>query len=66
MSETRSPIKAGYHGYPEARQGPDTGYTYVASSNPVLRGIPLTIAGAACVKYVCRHQYRMHPNEIAV
>lgn len=49
MSETRSPIKAGYHGYPEARQGPETGYTYVASSNPVLRGIPLTIAGAACV-----------------
>lgn len=49
MSKARGPIKAGYYGYPEAKEGPDTGYTNTPSSNPVLRGVPLAIAGSACV-----------------
>lgn len=52
MSEARNPIKAGYYGYPEAREGPNTGYTYTPSSNPVLRGVPLAIASSACVTHL--------------
>jgi len=49
MSEARNPLKDGYYGYPEAKEGPETAYTYTPASNPVLRGLPLSIASSACV-----------------
>ena len=51
MSEAQRPIKAGYHAYPEAKEGPETTYLNPPASNPVLRGLPLSIAGSACVLY---------------
>ena len=39
----------GYAGYPKAEEGPTTEYKSAPTSNPVLRGLPLAIAGSACV-----------------
>lgn len=50
MSEARNPIKPGYYGYPEAKEGPKTTYSNTPASNPVLRGVPLVIAGSAYVR----------------
>lgn len=47
MADIQNKIKAGYHNYPKAKEGPDTGYQNVPGSNPVLRGLPLAIAGSA-------------------
>ena len=38
-----------YYGHPEAKEGPFTPFKPVPGANPVLRGIPLAIAGSACV-----------------
>lgn len=47
MADVQNRIKAGYHNYPKAKEGPNTGYENVPGSNPVLRGLPLAIAGSA-------------------
>ncbi|KAK4697412.1 amidase, partial [Lecanoromycetidae sp. Uapishka_2] len=47
MEESRGPIKSGYYGYPEAKEGPKTAYKNAPASNPVLRGTPLAVAGSA-------------------
>lgn len=49
MSEARNTIKSRYIGYPEAKEGPDTRYTPTKSSNPVLRGVLLTMISSASV-----------------
>ena len=49
MEKTPQPVKVGYYGYPEAKEGPNTAYSNQPASNPVLRGIPLVIAGSAYV-----------------
>ena len=41
--------KRGFVAYPRAIEGPKTVYSYTPGSNPVLSGIPLAIAGSACV-----------------
>ncbi|KAK0509285.1 hypothetical protein JMJ35_008656 [Cladonia borealis] len=46
MEKTQQPVKVGYYGYPEAKEGPNTTYSNQQASNPVLRGIPLAIAGS--------------------
>lgn len=45
MEKTPGPVKLGYCGYPEAKEGHNTAYSNQPASNPVLRGIPLAIAG---------------------
>lgn len=50
MAEGLNAIKYKFHGYPEPKEGPDTGYIREAGSNPIVRGIPLAIAGSACVQ----------------
>ena len=49
MEKTHRPVKVGYYGYPEAKEGPNTAYSNQPASNPVLRGIPLAIAGSVYV-----------------
>ena len=49
MAETHAAIKSGYYGYPEAKEGPRTPFSHTAGANPVLRGLPLAVAGSACV-----------------
>ena len=49
MEKTPPPVKEGYYGYPEAKEGPNTTYSNHQASNPVLRGIPLAIAGSLYV-----------------
>lgn len=43
---------ASFAGYPDAVEGPDTGYTPKEETNPVLRGLPLAI-GAALYVFPC-------------
>lgn len=50
MTSSQDSIKYAFYGYPEPKEGPDTDYVVKPGSNPVLRGIPLAIAGSACVK----------------
>ncbi|KAL6713839.1 ERAD-associated protein [Lecanora helva] len=47
MTDNQAPIKAGYYAYPLAKEGPKTTYSQTPASNPVLRGIPLAVAGSA-------------------
>lgn len=49
MEKAQLPVKVGYYGYPEAKEGPNTAYSNQPASNPVLRGIPLAIAGSVYV-----------------
>ncbi len=57
MERSRGPIKPGYHGYPEAKEGPKTTYKNAPASNPVLRGMPLAVAGSACVNRTLTWRY---------
>lgn len=49
MAEHQACIKSGYYGYPEAKEGPRTPFSNTPGANPVLRGLPLAVAGSACV-----------------
>lgn len=49
MEKSPQPVKVGYYGYPEAKEGPSTAYSNQQASNPVLRGVPLAIAGSLYV-----------------
>lgn len=46
-----------FYGYPAPKQGPETAYVKKLASNPVLRGIPLVIAGYLWVAHerCCHH-----------
>lgn len=46
MAGKQAPLSSRFRGYPIPREGPDTGYANKPGSNPVLRGIPLGIAGS--------------------
>ena len=50
MAKPQAYVKSGYYGYPEAKQGPTTPFSTTPGTNPVLRGLPLVVAGSACVK----------------
>ena len=41
--------KANFIAYPKPLEGPKTPYKHVLGTNPVLTGLPLAIAGSACV-----------------
>ena len=41
--------RPGFYGYPESREGPETGYTSTPGKNPVVRGLPLALIGSASV-----------------
>ena len=49
MAEHQAYIKSGYYGYPPAKEGPKTPFSNTPGANPVLRGLPLAVAGSACV-----------------
>lgn len=49
-TQAQAPLSSTFRGYPVPRAGPDTGYVSKPGSNPTLRGIPLAIAGSACVR----------------
>ncbi len=50
MAGPQACIKSGYYDYPEAKQGPKVPFSNTPGANPVLRGLPLAVAGSACVK----------------
>lgn len=52
MANSQEPVKGNFYGYPEPKEGPDTGYTRKPGSNPIVRGIPLAIAGSLCVRFM--------------
>lgn len=47
MAENEASISSAFRGYPIPKEVPDTGYVTKPGSNPIVRGIPLTIAGSA-------------------
>ncbi|CAD6566541.1 MAG: hypothetical protein ASARMPRED_009090 [Alectoria sarmentosa] len=47
MAETQAYIKSGYYAYPEAKEGPSAPFSNTPGANPVLRGLPLAVAGSA-------------------
>ena len=50
MAEVKPPKKKDFLNYPEAIEGPETPpYKYIPATNPVLSGLPLTLAAAAIV-----------------
>lgn len=57
MEKSQPPVKVGFYGYPEAKEGPNTAYSNQPASNPVLRGIPLAIAGSLYVNCLNRLSY---------
>jgi len=36
-----------FYGYPEPKKGPETSYSPEPGTNPIVKGLPLVIAGAA-------------------
>ena len=51
MMDDQATIKPAFYGYPMPKQAADTGYVVKPGSNPVLRGVPLAIAGWAYVSH---------------
>lgn len=49
MAKDQVPNKPAFYGYPIPKKCLDTEYVNKPGSNPVIRGIPLEIAGWACV-----------------
>lgn len=64
MTDAQAPIKSAFYGYPIPKQAAETGYVTKPGSNPVLRGIPLAIAGWAyvspCVSLTIRNPLILH------
>lgn len=51
MDKERYSSKPVFYGYPEVREALSP-FTHTPGSNPVVRGIPLAIAGYACVIFI--------------
>ena len=48
MAEERALSELVFYGYPRAREA-SSPYIHTPGSNPVVRGIPLAVAGSVCV-----------------